>query len=410
MTGLVDIDGGLEPAGGAYAGDSSRGEAFAEPQRPGWTVEVATTSPLVDPPTWVDITAAALSFRTIRGRDDELDDDAPGSATVVLDDPARDFDPDNSSATHGALMTPGRRIRIRAAGHPLFDGYLDDPIHTYGRGRETTVELPLYDLATTIAADSVTTLAHLSGAGETTGARIGRVLDVIGVPAALRDIDTGRSNLPAFIQQNTAALAYISRIARTEFGRAFVSRDGRFTFRERYQTAPPVLLELHDDGTGDGPPTQIQTSSGRSRLVTVAEVDWFDRVDSIADVAAVAAYGRQRKTFTVLLANELDAYAYGEQALVMRSTPRRHIRRINLNEITDPALLDTLLSLELGSRVTVRRTMDIGDVLNFDCTVERISWRATDVSVGCELRLAPSNFFDQWTAGDTAGSAKKLGY
>lgn len=414
----LDVDGGLvhivDPHTGVAADNATTTARADISVFPTFVVELSEDAdPYATSPTWADITGHVLEFSTDRGRLDELDSSPPGVATVVVDDPGREFDPDYPSATYGALMVPGRRLRIRSTSPtaaPLFDGFIDSPDSTYGRERELTWHLPAYDLAASVASASVTGIPHGVGEGETTGARIDRVLDAIGIPAGLRDIDTGRTGVAGFIQQDTSALTYISKAAATELGRLYVSRDGMITFRERYDSVPAVGLELHDDGSGDGPPGRLEVANARSRLVNIAEVQWVDQTDQILDTAAVARDGPHRRTFDTLLRTHLEATAYGQQVLVMRSTPARHVRSVTLPALTDPTLITVLLGRELGDRVTIRRTLPVGPALEFDASIERIRWSARGMRLGCELALSPAGYFDQWTAGDPSGSTKKLGY
>ncbi len=97
------------------------------------TVEVAftTTDPKTASPTWTDISAYVRSVTTRRGRWDErsVRCDA-GTATIVLKNADRRFDPLYSAGAYFGNLLPMKQIRVRAAynavTYDLFRGYVDD--------------------------------------------------------------------------------------------------------------------------------------------------------------------------------------------------------------------------------------------------------------------------------------------
>ena len=78
--------------------------------------------------TWVDITASVRSIELRRGRSSELSSVSPGTATILLDNRARLFDPDNTGGTYVGELLPMKRIRVRAVigatSAVLFTGYM----------------------------------------------------------------------------------------------------------------------------------------------------------------------------------------------------------------------------------------------------------------------------------------------
>lgn len=80
-------------------------------------VEVAfSTDPLATTPTWTDVTAFVRrdGFRVFRGKTSEDGSIAPGTATIVLANRDRRFDPDYASSPYNPNVKPMRRIRITA--------------------------------------------------------------------------------------------------------------------------------------------------------------------------------------------------------------------------------------------------------------------------------------------------------
>ena len=96
------------------------------------TVEIAFGVGALTDPTggqWVDVSASVRSITTNRGRSTERDASRPGTATVVLDNSARLFDPLHSGGTYFGNLVPRTHIRIvatwSAVEYPIFRGFVE---------------------------------------------------------------------------------------------------------------------------------------------------------------------------------------------------------------------------------------------------------------------------------------------
>lgn len=78
--------------------------------------------------TWTDATPYVRSVQTTMGRSPEAADFAAGTATLVLDNRDRRFDPTNTAGPYWPNVVPMRRIRIRATlggeSFPIFSGFI----------------------------------------------------------------------------------------------------------------------------------------------------------------------------------------------------------------------------------------------------------------------------------------------
>ncbi len=78
--------------------------------------------------TWTDVTADLRSWSSMRGRTSELSTYAPGTATVVLDNRARSYDPTNTGGPYVNKLLPRRRIRrtltVGATSAVVFCGFI----------------------------------------------------------------------------------------------------------------------------------------------------------------------------------------------------------------------------------------------------------------------------------------------
>jgi hypothetical protein len=90
-------------------------------------------------------------------------------------------------------------------------------------------------------------------AGETTGSRVGKILDTIGWPTALRDIDTGLTTVQADPATQRTALQALQTVATTEYGAIYMDAIGRCAFQDRNLTVSSVAgtpIVFSDTGAG----------------------------------------------------------------------------------------------------------------------------------------------------------------
>lgn len=103
----------------------------------------------------------------------------------------------------------------------------------------------------------------VSFAAELSGSRISRVLSAVGFSTQWQDLDTGQTEMAATKDlASVAPLEHINLITAAEFGRFFVSRAGKFTFRDRHSVIldflDPVMTFRNLPATGTNVPFRIE--------------------------------------------------------------------------------------------------------------------------------------------------------
>jgi hypothetical protein len=105
--------------------------------------------------TWTDVTAYVRGLSFQRGRSNELDQFQTGSASVVLSNADRRFDPLYASSPYAGALTPLRPIRIKlehvdgssiTQTTPIFFGYIDGWPQTYETYGDATVTINASDM------------------------------------------------------------------------------------------------------------------------------------------------------------------------------------------------------------------------------------------------------------------------
>ena len=124
-------------------------------------VEVAfTDGPYVVSPTWTDVTAYVRNMNISRGIPDDWTLQADGSATVVLSNRDRRFDPFNTTGPYYGNLLPRRQIRIRATHggttYDVFRGFIAGwPPEWTDAGKDTTVTLFCFDALQLLGSSSL---------------------------------------------------------------------------------------------------------------------------------------------------------------------------------------------------------------------------------------------------------------
>jgi hypothetical protein len=169
-----------------------------------------------------------------------------------------DFNPMNPASPYYNLLTPMRKVVISASygatTYPIFSGYITSYETTTPRdvGEVVYTTIQAVDGFRLASNAQISTVASAT-AGQTSGTRIGKILDQIGWPSQQRDIDVGLTTVQADPGNARTALAALQTIESTEYGALYMDALGNFTFQDRELTSSSVAgtpVVFNDDGTG----------------------------------------------------------------------------------------------------------------------------------------------------------------
>ena len=208
----------------------------------------------------VDVSNLLDSVNTNRGRNISSEQFQTGTASIRLLDQNGDFNPQNPASPYYTYLNPMRKMTITATylgvTYPIFAGYITG----YNTSTPKFNGDIVYTTITAVDGFRLFQNAQFFGvtgavAGETTGTRIGKILDTIGWPVALRDIDTGLTTVQADPATQRTALQALQTVATTEYGAIYMDHTGRLTFQDRNLTVASVAgtpVVFKDDGTAIG--------------------------------------------------------------------------------------------------------------------------------------------------------------
>ena len=164
----------------------------------------------------VDLTDSTRRISIKRGRNINRDAYEAGTCTVTIYDPSGDFNPQNPASPYFGNLTPLRKLRISATyggtDYFLFSGYTTDYIYTYDQAENVSyVDIKAADAFRLLNMAAITTVADTS-AGQDTGTRLGKILDQVDFPIAMRNIDTGNSTTLADPATSRTTLSAIQNV------------------------------------------------------------------------------------------------------------------------------------------------------------------------------------------------------
>lgn len=205
----------------------------------------------------VDVTSQTVKASINGGYNLLLNQFTASSATFRIIDPNGDWNPSNPLSPYYGYLTPNRKIQFSAiySGNTyyLFSGYITAYNYSYPKDEELGyVDLVCTDAFRLLNLAGITTVASTS-AGETTGTRIGKILDQVGFPSSMRSIATGSTTVQADPATRRTSLAAIQNCEFSEQGAFYIDGTGNATFKSRAQVesaAAATPTKFSNDGTG----------------------------------------------------------------------------------------------------------------------------------------------------------------
>ena len=207
----------------------------------------------------VDVSKQVDYIKTQRGRNTLSDQFQTGTLTMRIIDQAGAFNPLNPASPYYSLLTPMKKVQITATysgvTYPIFSGFITSYVNTQPQNLNADVA---YTTITAVDAFRLGNLAQISTvagatAGDLSGTRINQILDQIGWPATMRDVDAGLTSMQADPGTARTSLQAMQTVTDSEYGALYVDATGSFVFQDRSVTAgsignPTTLFA--DNGTG----------------------------------------------------------------------------------------------------------------------------------------------------------------
>lgn len=245
----------------------------------------------------VDVSGIVQNIR-IKGGYNLLQDQFEAvTGTIRLYDQNGDWNPDNPASPYYGYLVPNRKMRVAAtyngSSYWLFSGYTTAYNYSYPKDQELAyLDIQVSDAFRLFNLSNVSTITGASS-GETTGSRIGKILNTISWPTGLRNIDTGSSTTQADPGTTRTALQALKNAEFSEQGAFYVSPEGNAVFLSRpnlQAKAGQTPTFFSNDGTGIGY-FNITTALDDKLIINQANITRIGgTTQSASDASSVAKY------------------------------------------------------------------------------------------------------------------------
>jgi hypothetical protein len=304
----------------------------------------------------VDVSNQVDSISTNRGRQLSTEQFNTGVATIRIIDQNGDFNPQNPSSPYFTFLNPMRKIAITATylgvTYSIFAGYITN----YNTSTPKFTGDLVYTTISAVDGFRLFQNAQFFGvtgavAGETTGARITKILDSISWPASMRDIDTGQTTVQADPATQRTALSALQTVANTEYGAVYVDGSGDLVFQDRAYTVSSVgqtPVVFKDDGTAISyfdvkwvlDDTQVYNKATITRQ--------GGTVQTVIDQDSIDKYFTHSYNLTgLLMETDAEALQYGQAFVASRQETNIRVDELTLELYQDNYTAGTIAALEL---------------------------------------------------------------
>ena len=330
-------------------------------------------------PTWTDVSADVMSFEINRGRTYEMNRMEAGTTTVTLKNISGNYWTYNAGGAYYPNIAPVKLINIRATWngttYDLFYGYIEawKPDWLLDGMRVPTMVLTCSDLTKNLSRFLLNNAGYSS---ETSGVRVGHVLDSIGWPAGTRTIATGQSTLQATgTLTNTNAMTHIYGVLDSEAGQFYIAANGYATFEDRLTRS--ILTSQATFTDAKGYPSYVRPSISYDDQFIYNDIrrTRTGGTEQVADDPTSNIYYGLRSFQQGSLLNNTDTDVAAGCVFYL-SKFKSPLLRVDSLEILPSAKPATLYPYVLGFDLSTRITMVVGQAsINEDYFIEGIHHR-----------------------------------
>jgi hypothetical protein len=304
-----------------------------------------------------------------------------GTATVRVLDPNGYFNPQSTTSPYYPYLTPLRKLRISAttdtAEHFLFSGYVNNYRYYFPQGQETAyVDIVCSDGFRLLQMANVATVPT-TPAGQTTGARIGKILDQVEFPANMRTISTGNSLCQADPGTLRTSLDAIKNAEFSEQGAFYMDGAGTAIFKSRNQVASSISgTPIEFNQTGGIPYKQLVFAFDDKLIINRASMQRIGGTAQTYINAASATKYFQHQLSAQDLVIDTDANALNIAATVVATRAETTIRIDAMTvDLLDPAVpTNTMIGLDYFTNVRISNIQPDGSTIVKTLQVQGLKW------------------------------------
>jgi hypothetical protein len=355
----------------------------------------------------VDLTPQVRNITINRGRDIQADTYIAGTAVVRITDPDSYFNPQNTASPYFGYLVPLRKVRISATTATtqefLFSGYTTEYRYTYDQAEQMGyVDIYVADAFRLFNLAQVLTVAD-SGAGQTTGTRIGKILDQVGFPSNMRTIATGQSQCIADPATLRTSLAAVKNAEFSEQGAFFINGSGTAVFKDRNSVVSSIAATPTEfNQTGGIPYKNLVFAFDDKLIINQAQMtrvggtaQFYQNADSIAKY-----FPHQYSAQDLVI--DTDANALNIAATYCQTRAETTIRIDQmLVDLLDPAVpTDTMIGLDYFDNLRISNIQPDGSTIVKTLQCQGLSWNISPNSMSVTVTTL-ENITDGFVVGSS---------
>jgi hypothetical protein len=340
----------------------------------------------------VDLTDQVRQITIERGRNIMRDTYESGTCTVRVLDPNSDFNPQNTSSPYYGFLTPLRKLRVSATvggvGYFLFSGYTQSYNYTYPQGQETGyVDIVCSDAFRLFQLASVNTVTDAT-AGQTTGTRIGKILDQMNFPTKMRTLSAGSTTCQADPATSRTGLNAIKNAEFTEQGAFYMNTEGTAIFKSRDEVVGSLgQTPIEFNQTTGIPYSNLMYAFDDKLIINQAD---FTRTGgskvTVQNSASIAKYFPHSNVEDNLIA-QTDAQVEDIARIYVASRAETSIRIDAMTvDLLDPAVpTATMLGLDYFSPLRITNIQPDGSSIVKQLQAQGLAWDITPNRMKCTV-------------------------
>ena len=360
---------------------------------------------------WYDLTSDVISFAVNRPstrQQGPLYNYQAGTATILLDNSAGTYDPDNAASPFAGLLAPMIPLRVRAnfgsLAYPVYSGFTDGwfPADVTYSGDYAELTVSATDGFKVLAGINLPAVT-ITGVSADTGARVKDILTRAGwyTSAEKQLVDTGSSTLQG-TTLGSDALSIMQLAIDSEIGQLYINGAGAVVFRARRALVNDTRSNTVQAVFGDIPGTVHSAGTELACSTVSRAIDdtliandiqatrTGGALQEVQDTASQARYlfPRTYSRTDLILQDDLTTLNWAQWVLYVGKTGESRINSITIDPHVDPFdLWPQVLGREIGDRIQIwERPAGVASPLTKDCFISGIShdwntanatWRTT---------------------------------
>lgn len=346
----------------------------------------------IPPEPIVDLTPNVYQITIERGRNVQQDQYIAGTAVIRVLDPDSYFNPQNTNSPYYGYLTPLRKIRVSATTATsqafLFSGYTTEYRYHYPINQETAyVDIYCADAFRLFQMAQVQTITGATG-GQTTGTRIGKILDAVSFPASMRVLDTGDSLCQADPATLRTSLQALKNVEFSEQGAFYIRGDGSAVFKSRSTVQKSIAgTPIYFNQTTGIPYANLVFAFDDKLIINSASITRYGGTAQYYQNAASATKYFPHQFSVQDLVIDTDAAAANIAATYCATRAETTIRidamKINL---LDPAVpTNTIINLDYFNVLNIVNVQPDGSTINKTLQCQGLKWEITPQSMFCTV-------------------------